>query len=145
LGFSKVRISQKFKKIRQIFICCYAARACNFLFVLPPAAAIISFEVRFPPVFSTSLSLVVLLRSCVTNLIPRLLPRSSQRSLISSPAFDLLVLPFCYRGVEIFTVAGGVRLLEQASDLGAVDRQVSCSASYHYVKLEIVESNSGLL
>jgi len=38
-----------------------------------------------------------------------------------------------------------VRLLEQASDLGAVDRQVSCSASYHYVKLEIVGSNSGLL
>jgi len=47
--------------------------------------------------------------------------------------------------VEIFTVAGWVRLLEQASDLGAVDRQVSCSASYHYVKLEIAGSNSGLL
>ncbi|KAH8949989.1 hypothetical protein BDL97_10G060900 [Sphagnum fallax] len=77
----------------------------------------------FPPVFSTSLSLVLLLRSCVTNLIPRLLPRSSQTSLISSPAFDLLVLRFCSCGVEIFTVAGWVRLLEQASDLGAVDRQ----------------------
>jgi len=109
------------------------------------AAAIISSGVRFPPVFSTSLSLVVLLRSCVTNLIPRLLPRSSQTSLISSPAFDLLVLRFCYCAVEIFTVAGWGRLLEQASDLGAVDRQVSCSASYHYVKLEIVGSNSGLL
>ncbi len=109
------------------------------------AAAIISFRVRFPPVFSTSLYLVVLLRSCATNLIPRLLPRSSQRSLLSSPAFDLLVLPFCYCGVEIYTVAGWVRLLEQANDLGAVDRQVSCSASYHYVKLEIVGSNSGLL
>jgi len=109
------------------------------------AAAIISSGVRFPPVFSTSLSLVLLLRSCVTNLIPRLLPRSSQTSLISSPAFDLLVLRFCYCGVEILTVAGWGRLLEQASDLGAVDRQVSCSASYHYVKLEIVGSNSGLL
>jgi hypothetical protein len=40
--------------------------------------------------------------------------------------------------VEIFTVAGWVSLLEHASDLGAVDRQVGSSASHHYVKLEIV-------
>jgi len=109
------------------------------------AAAIISSGVRFPPVFSTSLSLVLLLRSCVTNLIPRLLPRSSQTSLFSSPAFDLWGLRFCYWGGEILTVAGWGRLLEQASDLGAVDHQVSCSASYHFVKLEIVGSNSRLL
>jgi hypothetical protein len=112
-----------------VFLCHPRFLKHNFLFVLPAAAAII----RFPPVLSTSLSLVVLLRSCVTILIPRLLPRSSQRSLLSSPAFDLLVLPFCYCGVEIFTVAGWVRLLEQASDLGAVDRQVGSSASYHNV------------
>jgi hypothetical protein len=47
--------------------------------------------------------------------------------------------------VEIFTVAGTLRLLEQASDLGAVDGQVSFFASYHYVKLEIVGSKSVLL
>jgi hypothetical protein len=87
----------------------------------------------------------VLLGSCVANLIPRLLPRWSQRSLISSPAYDSVGLTLLLFQCGDFYGGWLVRLLEQASDLGAVDRHVSYSASYHSVKLEIVGSNSGLL